>query len=234
MNHGGGVVTDPSTSDRSTLRIGRVLGALTPPVRLFMALAFGVFALDQWTKWLAISHLTDAFEAAGASSFGERFSSFLWSTHPARSGSVEVVANFWHFRYVENDGAAFGFLAGSDSALRTPFFIVVSIAAMIFIVTYFRKTGPGQILLRVALALVFGGAIGNLTDRVRLGYVIDFIDWHWYESARWPTFNVADAGISVGVSLLLLEVFISPPPTAEKQGPKSISQKSKAKAKEGI
>ena len=59
--------------------------------------------------------------------------------------------------------------------------------------------------------MVFGGAIGNFLDRVRLGYVIDFIDWHWYDKATWPTFNVADAGISIGVGLLLLELVISRP-----------------------
>jgi signal peptidase II len=80
----------------------------------------------------------------------------------------------------------------------------VSIAAMIFIINYFKKTTAGQWLLRLALALVFGGAIGNFIDRLHLSYVIDFIDWY-VGSTHWPTFNVADAAISSGVGLLILE-----------------------------
>ncbi len=118
---------------------------------------------------------------------------------------VEVVESFWHFRYVENPGAAWGFLSGSAAWFRTPFFLVMSTLAMGFMVYYFRQTRPGQWLVRLALALVFGGAVGNFLDRVRLGYVIDFIDWHWYD-AHWPTFNIADACISVGVCLMVIDM----------------------------
>ena len=79
---------------------------------------------------------------------------------------------------------------------------------MIFIIVYVKKSLPEQKLLRLALALVFGGAIGNFLDRVRLGYVIDFIDWHWYNKFTWPTFNVADAAISVGVGLLIVDMIV--------------------------
>lgn len=77
-----------------------------------------------------------------------------------------------------------------------------------FIVVYFLRTQKDQWLLRFALALVFGGAIGNFADRIRLGYVIDFIEWHWYDKASWPTFNVADSAISVGVCLMILDMFL--------------------------
>ena len=119
-----------------------------------------------------------------------------------------MLENFWHFRYAENPGAAWSFLAGAPDWFRTPFFLVVAVAAMIFIIVYFRKTHPEQTLLQIALAMIFGGALGNFIDRFRLGYVIDFIDWHWYASASWPTFNVADAGITVGVVLMALDMVI--------------------------
>jgi signal peptidase II len=185
--------------------------SLQPHTRMFAIVASVLFVLDQWTKYLAIAHLTNAFSVGGTETLGfwDKISRFLWTEHPARSGRVEVLENFWHFVYVENPGAAWGFLANSGEAFRTPFFLIVSVAAMAFIISYFRKTTEGQTWLRVALACVFSGAVGNFVDRVRLGYVIDFIDWHWYDSARWPTFNVADAAISVGVVMLLIDSFVN-------------------------
>jgi signal peptidase II len=181
---------------------------LTPATKLFAAIAAVVLVSDQITKYLAIGALTRAFDPIGGGelSFFDRLERFVTYRHPPRAGSVSVLDDFWHFSYVENPGAAWGFLSGSASWFRTPFFLLVSVGAMIFIISYFRKTQPHQKILRFALALVFGGALGNFLDRVRLGYVIDFIDWHWYEQAKWPTFNVADSAISVGVVLMLLDM----------------------------
>lgn len=184
----------------------------SPQAKFFAAIAATVVVLDQITKWMAIGGLTEAFATEGEPlAFGEKLSHFLWDRHPMRSSPVAVIDNFWHFRYVENPGAAWGFLSGSASALRTPFFLLISLFAMGFIIVYFRKTLPNQRWLRLGLALVFGGAIGNFLDRVRLGYVIDFIEWHYYDKYAWPTFNVADAGITVGVAILLLEMFLQKP-----------------------
>jgi signal peptidase II len=127
---------------------------------------------------------------------------------------VEVVLDVWEYRYVENPGAAWGFLSQTKSRLRTPFFIVVTVVAMAFILIYFYSTSLHQTLLRTALALVFGGAIGNFIDRVRLGYVIDFIHWHWRNSFSWPTFNIADSAITVGVVFMALDLFLSRPESA--------------------
>lgn len=172
---------------------------------LFVLLALGVFVADQASKWAAIATLTDAMdglsEGAGSQAGFARF----WGTlHPTRIDSVEVHPDWFHFRYVENPGAAWGFLSGSASAYRTPFFLAVSLGAMGFILQYFRRSHAEQRTLRVALGLVFGGALGNFVDRIRLGYVIDFIDWHLKDTFYWPTFNVADAAITVGVLLLVL------------------------------
>lgn len=177
-------------------------------------LFFGLNALiivvaDQVTKWLAVSNLTNAFHATAlepaAITFAERLDRFMWVLHPRRVRSVEVVENFWHFRYVENPGAAFGFLADQESWLRLPLFIGITIVATVFISWMFHQTRPEQRLMRFTLGLIMGGALGNFIDRIRLGYVIDFIDWHWYEHS-WPTFNVADSAISVGVVLLAIEM----------------------------
>lgn len=195
-----------------TLRGGNLVAKsirnfFTPRVRLFTAIATVGIILDQWSKYLAVKHLTTAMEGGGVDmTFGERLHAFLWTTHPAPSNMVTVLDDFWRFRYVENPGAAWGFLAGFDSSIVQPFFLVVSVAAMAFIIHMFRRTAPEQRILRIGLAMVFGGAIGNVIDRARLAYVIDFIDWHWYNGPAWPTFNIADAFISVGVGFLVIDM----------------------------
>lgn len=118
--------------------------------------------------------------------------------------SVTVIENFFNITYVRNKGAAFGIL--SDSAIRIPFFITVSLVAAIGILWYLKRLEPGQRGQYSALSLIFAGALGNLVDRIRLGEVIDFLDVHWY-GYHWPAFNVADSAITVGVTILLVELW---------------------------
>jgi len=121
-----------------------------------------------------------------------------------RHESVTILENFFHFTYVRNQGAAFGIL--SDSSYRLPFFIIVSLIAAGGIIWFYSRLQMHQSLLRHALALVLAGAIGNLIDRIRLGEVIDFIDVHWYQY-HWPAFNIADSAITIGVGLLLIDLW---------------------------
>jgi len=195
------------------MNVQALANKITPRARLFMAILGFVVVADQITKYQAVDHLTRAFEPPPGLTepigFGDRLSIFISQRHPVRTEPVAILDNFWHYRYVENPGAAWGFLSGAASWFRTPFFLLVSLAAQIFIVFYFRKTTADQRMLRVALSLVMGGAIGNFIDRVRFGYVIDFIDWHWYDKATWPTFNIADSAITVGVSLMVLDMLLT-------------------------
>lgn len=118
--------------------------------------------------------------------------------------SISVVPNFFNITYVRNKGAAFGFLA--DTSYRLPFFFLISIIAVIVIIGVFRKLRSDQTMAAVSLAMIFAGALGNLSDRVRLGEVIDFLDAHWYQH-HWPAFNVADSAICIGVFLLAIDMF---------------------------
>jgi len=118
--------------------------------------------------------------------------------------TVPVIRGFFHFTYVRNKGAAFGIL--SDNAVRIPFFITVSIIAIIGILWYIRRIREDQWLALVSLSLIFAGALGNLIDRVRFGEVIDFLDVFW-KQYHWPAFNVADSAITVGVALLFIEMW---------------------------
>jgi len=110
--------------------------------------------------------------------------------------SIPVITNVFHITYVHNFGAAFGLLAH-----RTSFFILVTLVVAFLLLIFLRHLPKEQKLLRAALVLQLGGAAGNLIDRVRLGYVIDFFDFR-----VWPVFNVADIAIVFGVGLLLLDL----------------------------
>jgi len=118
--------------------------------------------------------------------------------------TVPVIRDFFHLTYVRNKGAAFGILA--DNAVRIPFFITVSIIAMLGILWYIKRIKDEQKLAIYSLSLVFSGALGNLIDRIRLGEVIDFLDVFW-QRHHWPAFNVADSAITVGVTLLFIEMW---------------------------
>jgi signal peptidase II len=117
--------------------------------------------------------------------------------------SVELLP-FFALSYVRNTGAAFGILAAAPPSIRLPLFIVVTIVAVGALVSFLRRTPPGQSWLVAALGGILGGALGNLVCRLRYGEVIDFLDLHW-GSLHWPAFNVADSAITVGVAIVLLQ-----------------------------
>jgi signal peptidase II len=192
----------PSTQARPTRGAWFQLGII----------AFLVLAADQITKFLAVKHLTYAFQYGHAESFSQQLNVFLHRHHlmGETRGHYDVISAFWSHRYAENPGAAWSILATAPEKFRAIFFMVVSVVAIVLIAMYYAKLAANQKLLRLALALVMGGALGNLVDRMIRSYVIDFIDWHlndpnWLTRWHWPTFNVADAGISVGVALIALD-----------------------------
>ena len=197
-----------------------------PKWTLLALIAGFVLVADQATKYLAVEHLTQLDRAVGAQDFGAKLHAFVSEKELLERGladrePVVVVRTFWQYRYTQNRGAAWGFLAGAGEKFRVPFFYLVSIAAVIFIFSYYRKLSNDQRYLQISLSLVLGGALGNALDRVIRGYVIDFIDWHWADpnwlrpSLHWPTFNVADAGISVGLVLLALDMLLAKKPEAK-------------------
>lgn len=121
--------------------------------------------------------------------------------------SIPVVSNLFNLTLIRNLGAAFGFLSETGGSLRTVFFIAVSFIAIAVLAYLYRQAPPDSLVLRSALSMVTGGAIGNLVDRLRYGEVVDFLDFY-IGSHHWPAFNVADSCISVGITLLLLQTFL--------------------------
>ena len=142
----------------------------------WLGIALAVIVVDQLTKSLVL----DAF----------------------RLHDSQVVTPFFNLVRVHNTGAAFSFLAGATGWQRW-FFVVLGTVAAVFIVWMLRRHGE-QRLFGWALALILGGALGNVVDRLLHGYVVDFIQVHW-RGWYFPSFNVADSAITVGAALLILD-----------------------------
>ena len=114
-----------------------------------------------------------------------------------------AVLPFFHLTYVQNPGAAFSFL-GDAGGWQRWLFVALSSTASVVITVWLSRLQHHEHWLGAALALILGGAVGNLIDRVAYGYVIDFLDV-FYRTYHWPTFNVADSAITVGAALMLLD-----------------------------
>lgn len=145
----------------------------------FAVIAAAVVGLDQATK----AWVDAAFQ--------------LYESRP-------VVEGLFHLTYVRNPGAAFGLLAGWSAQWRQPFFVGITAVALGAILWILARLEAGRPWTLAALALVFGGAVGNLIDRIAWGEVIDFLDVFW-RGYHWPAFNVADSAITVGMTILIAD-----------------------------
>jgi signal peptidase II len=172
------------------------------------ALFVALVAADQWTKYLAVSRLTHVFERSSDEGLAARVRGFYGYRHlePLATEPHYVWQPVWRMNYVENPGAAWGLFRGLSDSFRNAFFTLISLGAVAFILHYYRKLRDDQRFLQIALAFVLAGAIGNFIDRIARRYVIDFVEWYWWNrpDIRWPTFNVADSLIVVGVAMLVL------------------------------
>ena len=168
-----------------------MLKFMTPAMRPWLGLALAIFVLDHLTKWWVSSSL-DYQEAI-------------------------PVLPFFSLVLVHNTGAAFSFLANAGGWQRW-FFIAIGIVATVIIVRLLKRHAH-EPRLAFSLALVLGGALGNVTDRVLLGHVVDFLYFH-YQGFGWPVFNVADSAISVGAALLIWDsLFGKKPVSPENDAP---------------
>ncbi|MEL5848002.1 MAG: signal peptidase II [Candidatus Igneacidithiobacillus chanchocoensis] len=130
----------------------------------------------------------------------------LWLSQIWRVGQgIVVIPGFLNFRLVHNTGAAFSFLAGAGGWQRW-LLVAIALLVIVVLVAILRRLKPGAHWIAIALTLILGGAMGNLIDRIRLGYVVDFIGVHW-GNLYWPYFNIADSAISIGAVMLIIDAF---------------------------
>ena len=148
---------------------------------LFLAILIGGMVLDQITKLLVVQTIP----------LGEQ---------------IPVIEGFFNLVFIYNRGAAFGLLANLPPGFTWIFFIIIKILVMGVVAYLWWRLPPDQTLAAVGFSLIFTGAAGNLIDRVRLGQVIDFLDFH-VGRYHWPAFNVADSLICVGAGFLLWYIF---------------------------
>lgn len=146
-------------------------------------IAAAVIALDQYTKQLICTGL-DLY------------------------GRIEVIPGYLDIIHIRNTGVAFGLLKGFGVQYKTLSLVAVAAVAVFLLGFLISQVRRDQKLQAFSLALILGGAIGNIIDRFRLGEVVDFVDAHWRGAYHWPAFNVADMAISLGIALLLLDELV--------------------------
>jgi len=135
----------------------------------------------------------------------DQISKFLVKRLLPLQESHSIIPNLLDFTHVQNTGAAFGLMNAADFPYKSAVMIVIAGVALVAISLYARQLGSHERLSRIGLALILGGALGNLADRAISGYVVDFVDVYWGEAHFWA-FNLADAAISVGAVLVLLDM----------------------------
>ena len=181
---------------------------MTPTPRSFSAIALCLAAIalltaaDLGSKHWALDRLSrapisDPGEACTPGADHQRLS----------KAPIVLVDGYLQFSYAENCGAAFGFMRDMPQLVRKGVFYTAAIGVGI-VLMWMLVTGRGSRLFVWSIPLIIAGAIGNLVDRVRLGYVVDFIRFHLNDRWAYPTFNVADAWITIGVALILIDTFI--------------------------
>jgi signal peptidase II len=154
--------------------------------RMFVLIAGLVVVLDQITKLLVLANMP------------------LYH-------SIAVVPGLFNLTHIHNPGGAFGFMASGHPGLRNLLFIGVSSLAMGLLIYFYRNTPKSHPFLATALAMIFGGAVGNLIDRLRFGEVVDFLDVY-IGAYHWPAFNVADSGITIGIAIFIIHVVLGKMP----------------------
>jgi signal peptidase II len=147
----------------------------------YLLVMLAILAIDQASKWLVIRFMP------------------LDSVRDVIKGCFRL----WHVR---NSGAVWGFFSGHDGGLVPLVITALAIAALLIVAIFFLHADSRSRLELAAYAFILGGALGNITDRLRLGYVVDFLD-AYVKSQHWPTFNVADSCITIGVLLLALSMW---------------------------
>lgn len=145
----------------------------------------------------------------------DQASKFWFDNNLSMYQQIVIIPDYFSWTLAYNTGAAFSFLADAAGWQRW-FFAAIAVVVSGVLVVWLKRLKPGETWLAVALALVLGGALGNLVDRVVFGHVVDFILLHWHQQWYFPAFNVADMAITGGAILLALDMFKS-----EKSGEKA-------------
>jgi signal peptidase II len=154
-------------------------------------------------KWLWLSALVVVLDLSSKAVVSHYFS--LYET-------MTLIPGWFNLVLVHNSGAAFSFLA-NESGWQRWFFAIIALLVSSIIFFWIKRLQAHERWLAIALSLVLGGALGNLWDRLTLGYVVDFLDFYYQSSqmkaVHWPAFNIADSAISIGAVMLIIDAFVN-------------------------
>jgi signal peptidase II len=142
---------------------------------------------------------------------------YVVSTVLRQGENIEVIRGYFRISYVLNYGVAFGLFAEPQSVWKPYFLAGMAVVAVTVIVIYSARVPANRIFLQMALAVTTGGILGNFADRILHGSVIDFIEVHIRNRFYWPTFNIADSAITIGIAMLLIDTLKHPDPGVRRE-----------------
>jgi len=145
---------------------------------------------------------------SGSTIIADQATKYILTINLALHDHIVVLDNFFNITHILNPGGAFGFFAGKSPEIRKFIFLFLSSLVALFVLWFYKKCAETHIFLSYGLALIFGGAIGNLIDRFLYGKVVDFLDFY-IGSLHWPAFNIADSAISIGMGILIFHILFN-------------------------
>lgn len=154
----------------------------------------------------------------------DHLTKYLVSTTIDPHGSIEIIPGFLRFSFVLNSGVAFGLFQDPQSTWKPYLLASLAVAAVVVIMIYSMRMPLERVLLQAALAVTMGGILGNFTDRLMRGSVVDFIEVHIRNRFYWPTFNLADSAITIGIALLLIDTLRHPDQDVSREGADPLQQ----------
>lgn len=149
-----------------------------------------------WARLITIS---------GSVIFADQLTKYIIKINIALYDNIIVIKNFFNITHILNPGGAFGLFASSSPGVRKFIFLFVSSIVALLILWFYKKSAENFIFLSIGLALIFGGAVGNLIDRFIYGKVVDFLDFYM-GTYHWPAFNMADSAITIGMGILIYHI----------------------------
>ncbi|WP_300458245.1 signal peptidase II [Desulfobacula sp.] len=160
------------------------------------------FGQTVWLRLILVS---------GCVVFADQITKYLIKINLAVYDHIVIVEKFFNLTHILNPGGAFGFFASQSLEIRKFIFLFMSSLVAVFVLWFYKRCALEFVFLSYGLALIFGGALGNLIDRFRYGKVVDFLDFY-IGSAHWPAFNIADSAISIGMCILIYHILLKKMP----------------------
>ncbi|MFA5903470.1 MAG: signal peptidase II [Desulfobacula sp.] len=155
--------------------------------------------LNEWLRLILVS---------GTIILTDQLTKYIIKVNLALYEHIVIIDNFFNITHILNPGGAFGFFAEKSPEIRKFIFLFLSSIVALFVLWFYKKIAGKSVFISYGLAMIFGGAVGNLMDRFLYGKVLDFLDFY-IGTAHWPAFNVADSSINIGMGILIYHILLN-------------------------